>query len=464
MAVAQPALVIVGGGLAGLSCAHRALELGAPTVILLDKEAKLGGNALKASSGINGVPTAAQKAAGVHDSVKQFTDDTVLSAGNLARPPLIDVLTSRSAEAVAWLSEKFHVDLSIVSRLGGHFAARTHRGQGGPPGWAITSVLVKQIESAEQAGRITIERQAKVSGLLVSDGTVNGVTYEQQGTFKELKGKVVVASGGFALARNLLSQYRPDLLSIPTTSGPHATGDLHTILQSSAAHVSLVDMDQVQVHPTGFVDPGNAESSTKFLAAEALRGAGGILVDGRGLRFVNELDRRDIVSAAVQEVLQAGHGPIRLLLTEAAVESIKEHCKFYIAKGLMKRYDNAAQLASDTNIPLDGLHAAFEAYRKSAADATCDAFSKVIFPNANFEDDATVYAAQITPVVHYTMGGVEIDEAARVLNTAGHAIEGLYAAGEVTGGIHGHNRLAGSSLLECVVFGRLAAETATASK
>lgn len=132
---------------------------------------------------------------------------------------------------------------------------------------------------------------------------------------------------GYSLARDLLAQHRPDLLTVPTTSGPHATGDLHSILQASAVHASLVDLNQVQVHPTGFVDPSNPESSTKFLAAEALRGAGGILVDAKGRRFVNELDRRDLVSASIQDVLAAGHGPVRLLMTEVAVDSIKEHCE-----------------------------------------------------------------------------------------------------------------------------------------
>ncbi|EJD38146.1 Flavocytochrome c [Auricularia subglabra TFB-10046 SS5] len=458
----QKPLVIVGGGLAGLSCAHRALELGATSVILLDKEAKLGGNALKASSGINGAHTATQKALGVQDSVELFANDTTKSAQDLARPALINSLTSRSETAVSWLTDTFKIDLSVVSQLGGHSAARTHRGTGGAPGWAITSVLIKSLETKEKEGLLTIHRGAKVVGLLASEGAVEGVTYEQQGTQNEVRGKVVVASGGYSLSRTLIQQHRPDLLKVPTTSGPHATGDLHTVLSSSAAKVSLVDLDQVQVHPTGFVDPAAPESSTKFLAAEALRGAGGILVDSKGNRFVNELDRRDVVSGKIQTLLSAGGGPVRLLMMESAVDSIKEHCKFYVAKGLMKRFDNTAQLAQEAGIPADVLAKTYEAYRASAGGASQDGFGKALFPHPDFQLDAPVYAALITPVVHYTMGGIEIDAAGRVLDTSGKTVSGLFAAGEATGGLHGRNRLAGSSLLECVVFGRLAAETALA--
>ncbi|KZW03160.1 Flavocytochrome c [Exidia glandulosa HHB12029] len=461
MSNSQP-LIIVGGGLAGISCAHRALELGATRIVLLEKEAKLGGNALKASSGINGAPTSTQKASGVDDSVELFGNDTTASAGNLARPELINALTSRSADAVDWLSNNFKVDLSIVSQLGGHSAARTHRGIGGAPGWAITSALIKQLEAEEKAGRITVERGAKVVSVLGKEGAVEGVTYDQQGTRKELQGQVVVASGGYSLSHELLFKHRPDLLSVPTTSGPHATGDLHILLQASNVHASLVDLREVQVHPTGFVDPSNPTSSTKFLAAEALRGAGGILVNAEGQRFVNELDRRDAVSASIQTVLAAGSGPVRLLMTESAVDSIKEHCKFYVAKGLMKRFDNLAQLATDSGMSTVVLRSSFDAYRVASEGGTADAFGKTIFPHADFVEDAPIYAAIITPVVHYTMGGIEIVATGRVLDTSGNVIQGLYAAGEATGGIHGHNRLAGSSLLECVVFGRLAAETALA--
>lgn len=122
-------------------------------------------------------------------------NDTTVSAGQLARAPLINALVSRSADAVNWLSGNFQVDLSVVSRLGGHSAARTHRGTGGAPGWAITSALIKRLEAEEKDGRITVERGAKVLEVLGKDGAVEGVAYQQQGTRKELRGRVVVASG-----------------------------------------------------------------------------------------------------------------------------------------------------------------------------------------------------------------------------------------------------------------------------
>lgn len=121
-----------------------------------------------------------------------------------------------------------------------------------------------------------------------------------------------------------LSSYRPDLLELPTTNGDHSTGDGHRLATSVSA--SLIDMDQVQVHPTGFIDPANPDAKTKFLAAEALRGVGGLLVDGKGRRFVNEVERRDFVTEKMQEVIAAGDGPVRLILNEESYQELKAHC------------------------------------------------------------------------------------------------------------------------------------------
>ncbi|KAI0748047.1 FAD binding domain-containing protein [Daedaleopsis nitida] len=451
--------IIVGGGLAGLSAAHTALENGA-TVILLDKKPSLGGNSVKASSGINGAGTEAQKLHNIEDSPHAL-HDTIASARDLARTHLIKALTENSVPTLDWLTNSFGVDLSLVAQLGGHSVARTHRGKGGAPGWAMTSALVKKLEA--QPERATILKGAKVTKLLQDEtGRVTGVEYDLAGEKNTKDGAVVIATGGFAAdytEGGYLSQFRPELLAIPTTNGDHATGDGHRLAVSLGG--ALCDMDQVQVHPTGFVDPKDPGAKTKFLAAEALRGVGGILINQEGSRFVDELERRDFVTEKMQEVSKDGGAPIRLLLNPQAAKVLEAHIGFYKAKGLMREYESATAFAQDTNVPLSNLKATFEALQSYASGTARDPFGKSNFTNSVYALEEPLLVAEMTPVVHYTMGGIVVDEYARVLSGDGLPIPGLFAAGEAIGGVHGRNRLGGSSLLEAVVFGRIAGKSST---
>ncbi|KAJ6516715.1 Flavocytochrome c [Mycena vitilis] len=454
-------IIVVGGGLAGLSATHTLLERG-KSVLLLDKKPSLGGNSVKASSGINGAGTEAQRALNIADSAEAFYADTATSAGTeLARPALITALTGNSASAVAWLTGKFGVDLSVVSRLGGHTAARTHRDKSGAPGWAIASALMKNL-SAQAGGatpRVEIIKNARVVRLLETDGVVVGVEYEADGANVTAEGNVILATGGYAAdfaPGGLLATHRPALLALSTTNGDHATGDGLRLATALAVPAGTCDLTQVQVHPTGFVDPKDPAARTKFLAAEALRGAGGLLLDAGGARFVREVERRDVVTAAMQEVEGAGRGPVRLVLGAQAAAEVQKHCDFYVSKGLMKRYPDAAAFAEDVKIPLEGILTTFAGF--GAAD---DPFNGTD-GSAPYTSTEPLHVAIITPVVHYTMGGLAVDGSARVLTASSSAtsIPGLWAAGEVIGGVHGRNRLAGSSLLEAVVFGRIAGEGA----
>lgn len=194
----EATVIIVGAGLAGLTAAHAALQLGS-RVILLDKRPRLGGNSIKASSGINGVPTRAQRLKQVRDSVEAFNKDTTVSAGPLARPDLIATLTASSASALAWL-ESFGLDFDVVVRLGGHSFPRSHRPHGGPPGYLITTTLQKALEDAasQPQARVRIRANAKVVDVLeAEDGSVAGVEVQDAvtGAKKRLLGKVIVASG-----------------------------------------------------------------------------------------------------------------------------------------------------------------------------------------------------------------------------------------------------------------------------
>ncbi|KAI0047470.1 fumarate reductase [Auriscalpium vulgare] len=454
-------VIVVGGGLAGLSAAHTLLERGA-NVLLLDKQGFMGGNSTKATSGINGAGTQSQQNLGIPDSVKIFFDDTKNSARDLARDDLIRVLTGRSGDAVNWLQDKFALDLSKVSRLGGHSQPRTHRGDAQFPGMVITYAQMERLEDLSESipDRVKIVKKARVTKLVKDDsGSVVGVEYTLKGKTETAYGPVVLATGGYAAdftEDSLLKKYRPELWDLPTTNGDHCTGDGQKLALNIGA--SAVDLEKVQVHPTGLVDPKEPNAKVKFLAAEALRGVGGLLLDNEGQRFVDELQHRDFVTGKIWE---NGKYPVRLVLNGKSSKEIEWHCKHYVGRGLMKRFENGEELAKEFGLKPEVLKKTFDDYN-TAAKTKNDKFKKKFFSDDNWSLNDTFHVAVMTPVLHYTMGGLEIDPESRVLDKSGKPIPGLFAAGEVAGGVHGANRLGGSSLLGCVVFGRVSGDTASA--
>ncbi|ROT39940.1 Flavocytochrome c [Sodiomyces alkalinus F11] len=516
-------VIIVGSGLAGLAAAHEALRAGA-AVVMLEQAAKPGGNSIKASSGINGAGTRFQKASGItNDSADLFRSDTIRSAGSrlqtrkeggIDRASLVHALATHSASAIHWLADEIDVELPVVAALGGHSVARTHRGAGKvPPGAAIVSGLLQKLV---RFPGFALHTSARVAQLHVDDkGNVRGVRYvrksengqnkppgpprerEQKGEQIDVYGPVVFTAGGFAGdALGLLARYRPDLAGLPSTNearpGPHGlltnTRRSTTSGSSSSSGMAgvgaeLVDMDSVQVHPTGFVDPRDANSPYKILAAEMLRGEGGILLSPQGRRFVNELERRDVVSEAImalpppvddeEEEENGNRDPrqwdVALLLDPGAMDATAAHLSFYLFKGLVEK-----KKVKDLD---PAVIEAVDRYAESVASGRGDdEFGRRTFGRwrlmpgeANREEEVCI--GRVTPVVHFTMGGVAFDNKARVLRRAGEEggalvpVPGLWAAGEITGGLHGDNRLGGSSLLECVVFGRVAGrEAAEAAK
>jgi len=485
MATTFPAdqAIVVGGGLAGMSAANTVLENGGK-VILLDKSSFCGGNSTKATSGINGAATKTQKAKGIDDSVDLFTSDTL--KGGAKKPDVVKILCGNSGADVDWLMDKFNLDLSLVARLGGHSAPRTHRGKERFPGMTITYALIQMVEKvSEKSDRAKIVTKARATRLLMNnDGACVGLVYEKGGSEFQEHGPVIFATGGFGAdftQKSLLAQYRPDLMHLPTTNGEHCTGD--GIKMGEAIGAKSIDLEWVQVHPTGLVKPDDPDAKIKFLAAEALRGVGGLVLDANGNRFANELGRRDYVTGEMWK----SKPPFRLCLNKAASDEIAWHCKHYTGRGVMKFYESGAALAKDMGVDLSVLEKThdqhYQAAKKTEKDP--DGGSWPAYPSGKSWDEASgktgsgkkfyhniipgsavkaepFYVAIITPVIHYCMGGLEIDTDSAVISAqTGKAIPGLYAAGEVAGGVHGNNRLGGNSLLDCVVFGRVAGRACT---
>lgn len=313
------------------SAAIAAADAGAK-VILLEKEEKTGGNSAKATSGINGWATETQAEQGVCDDERLFERDTHRSGlGGTTNPSLVRTLSIQSAPAVHWLMHRFNIPLQVLSQLGGHAAKRTHRappdeqGRPVPIGFLIMKTMRSVIEG-EYSDKIEIRCGSKVLRLLSSDEsdckTVHGVVVEHNGEkYEEYGDSVVVATGGFGCSQSpdgLMARFRSDLLGFATTNGNFAQGEGVSICEELGAE--LIDMDKVQLHPTGFINPKDPQNPTKvsfshymdlhsiricsqiyrkILAPEALRGSGGVLVNSSGERFVNELDLRSVVSKAI---------------------------------------------------------------------------------------------------------------------------------------------------------------------
>ena len=237
-------------------------------------------------------------------------------ARDLARDDLIRVLTGRSGDAVNWLQDKFALDLSKVARLGGHSQPRTHRGNAQFPGMVMTYAQMERLEDLAEStpDRVKIKKKARVTKLIKDDaGAVVGVEYTHNGKNETAFGPVILATGGYAAdftADSLLKKHRPEYWNLPTTNGEHCTGDGQKM--AMAAGASAIDLEKVQVHPTGLVDPNEPEAKVKFLAAEALRGVGGLLLDNTGARFVDELQHRDYVTGKMWE-----NGKVRSLWCRA---------------------------------------------------------------------------------------------------------------------------------------------------
>eukprot|EP00658_Telonema_sp_P-2_P062224 TRINITY_DN5089_c0_g1_i1.p1 TRINITY_DN5089_c0_g1~~TRINITY_DN5089_c0_g1_i1.p1 ORF type:complete len:413 (-),score=79.64 TRINITY_DN5089_c0_g1_i1:198-1310(-) len=292
-----PRVVVVGAGVAGLSCSLSVLEHQPEAQVwLLDKAGHVFGcNSAKASSGIS--------AAVREDQLERFREDTLTSGRGLSNPDLVKVLVEHSARAMEFL-DRSGVVLSSISQLGGHSEPRTYR-PGCQSHGNVGRHMVDRLTSrlSEFGDRLTILRGATVTRLVQEERRVVGVWYKDSACSldKQLRAQaVVLTTGGFGACGTLVAEYgKPIVQGLATTNSSTTTGDgLELGIQVGAG---LTQMDCIQLHPTGIVDPADPHNKSKKLAGEMFRGYGGLLCNGEGRRFVNELETRDVVTAAMFE-------------------------------------------------------------------------------------------------------------------------------------------------------------------
>jgi len=348
----------------------------------------------------------------------------------------------------------------------------------------ITYALMEALEDiAEESDRAKIMLKSRVTKLIrdAAGGVigVEGVTNDGK-AFTE-HGPVIICTGGFGAdfaEDSLLVKHRPDLAHLPTTNGDHCTGD--GLKMAMAVGADTVDLEWIQVHPTGLVHPDEPDAKVKFLAAEALRGVGGVLLDMNGQRFCNELGRRDYVTGMMWKnkgFVQGNTTGFFLCLNGKASTEIHWHCKHYKGRGLMKHYKNMGEFAKEHGMPLANIEATFKDYNEIAKKQTADpdngpyeaygggksydTWGKKFFHNLDMDVNDEFHVGVVTPVIHYCMGGLRMNPDAEIQSADEKVIPGLFAAGEAMGGVHGNNRLGGNSLLDCVVFGRVSGRSAS---
>lgn len=442
VAAEQADVVIIGSGGAGLSAAVTAHDLG-KKVIVLEKMAMVGGNTNRAAGGLNAAETKPQAKLGIKDSIESHFNDTIKGGHYLNNPDLDHKLTDNAKYSVDFIND-LGGDLNDVGMMAGASQKRAHRPTGG--GFVGTEV-VRTLYKASKDRNIDIRTMADAQKLIVKDGKVVGVQFKQGKKPAQIvhAKAVVIASGGFSANQAMVAKIDPKLKGFATTNQPGATGD--GIIMGEKVGAATVDMKQIQTHPT--VVPGNGEMIT-----EAVRGNGAILVNKEGKRFINELQTRDVVSAAeLKQTDKVGY-----LFFDNSVRKSLKAIETYIKKGLVTEGKTPEELAQKLGINADNLKTTLAEYAKFQADKKDAQFGRADMPRPLTE--APYYAVMVTPAVHHTMGGLRINTEAQVLNHKGNVIPGLFAAGEVTGGVHGGNRLGGNAMADIVTFGRIAGRNA----
>ena len=440
-------IVVIGAGGAGLSAAVAAAETnGSLKIIVLEKQGIIGGNTNNSTGGINAAETDIQKGLGIEDSKKMFFDDTMKGGKYENIPSLVENLVEHAPITISWLTG-LGADLSDVGLMGGSSVKRTHRPKGGS---AIGPHLMKVLNDATTNKNIEIRTSNKVLDLLSAvDGSVTGVKVQNaNGSTYSLTAKaVIIATGGFGANLEMVTSLQPSLKGFATLNHPGATGDAFGWM--TAIGGATIQMANIQIHPT-------AEATNHILITEAVRGNGAILVNHESKRFCNEMDTRDVVSAAI---LAQTKGEA-FLIFDQAVRSSLAAIETYANQHLLKEGNTIAELADAISIPSADLEATLNRYNAQQKAGVDEDFGRSAAQLTASLETAPYYAVCVTPAIHHTMGGLSVNTNTQVLRTDGTPIPGLYAAGEVTGGLHGANRLGGNGVADIVVNGRLAGITA----
>lgn len=434
-------IVIIGAGGAGMSAALEAKAKGLNPVIL-EKMPLAGGNTMKASSGMNASETKFQKEQGINDSNDKFYEETLKGGHGTNDKEMLRFFVDNSASAIDWL-DSMDIKLNNLTITGGMSEKRTHRPEDGS---AVGKYLVDGLLKNVQEEKIPVFVNADVKEITQKDGKVTGVKVKLNNKDEKTisSDAVVVTTGGYGANKDMIEKERPDLKGYVTTNQEGSTGDGIKMIEKLGG--TTVDMDQIQVHPT-------VQQEKSYLIGEAVRGEGAILVSQDGKRFGNELDTRDNVTASINKLPEKS----AYLVFDAGVKDRVKAIAQYDEMGFVEEGKTTNELASKINVPKEELTKTIDTWNTSVKNKKDEAYGRTTAMD-NDLSKAPYYAIKIGPGIHYTMGGVKINTNTEVLDKAGKPITGLFAAGEVTGGLHGENRIGGNSVAEIIIFGRQAGD------
>ena len=485
-------VVVVGAGGAGMTAAITAAAEG-KSVVILESQPMVGGNSVRATGGMNAgktvyqdenefgesagvektLKTAAEKYAdnetitalaktvseqwaayqanptGYFDSVELMELDTMIGGKGINDPELVETLCANSADAIDWLDEH-GITLHNVSSFGGASVKRIHRpvnAEGKTV--SVGSYMIPLLqENCEKAGVKMMLDTTATEILTDANGAAVGVkaTGASGETVTVNAKAVVLATGGFGANLDMVVKYKPELKGFMTTNAPGIQGQ--GIEMAQAIGAATVDMDQIQIHPT-------VEANTAALITEGLRGDGAILINEEGQRFIDEVGTRDVVSAA--EIAQTGS--YSWLVVDQAMADASSVIQGYIKKGYTVTGSTYEELGKAMGVDAAAFAETMEKWNGYVEAKNDPDFGRTSF--ANPLNTAPYYAVKVTAGVHHTMGGLKINANTEVLNEKGEVIPGLFAAGEVTGGVHGANRLGGNAVADFTVFGRIAGAAAS---
>ena len=485
-------VVVVGAGGAGMTAAITAAGEG-KSVVILESQSMVGGNSVRATGGMNAgktvyqdenefgesagvektLKTAAEKYAdnetitalaktvseqwaayqanptGYFDSVELMELDTMIGGKGINDPALVETLCANSADAIDWLDEH-GITLHSVSSFGGASVKRIHRpvnAEGKTV--SVGSYMIPLLqENCEKAGVKMMLDTTATEILTDANGAAVGVkaTGASGETVTVNAKAVVLATGGFGANLDMVVKYKPELKGFMTTNAPGIQGQ--GIEMAQAIGAATVDMDQIQIHPT-------VEANTAALITEGLRGDGAILINEEGQRFIDEVGTRDVVSAA--EIAQTGS--YSWLVVDQAMADASSVIQGYIKKGYTVTGTTYEELGKAMGVDAAAFAETMDKWNGYVEAKNDPDFGRTSF--ANPLNTAPYYAVKVTAGVHHTMGGLKINANTEVLNENGEVIPGLFAAGEVTGGVHGANRLGGNAVADFTVFGRIAGAAAS---
>ncbi|GGH20985.1 flavocytochrome c [Paenibacillus segetis] len=432
-------IAIVGAGGAGMTAALEAKAAGMSPVIF-EKMPFAGGNTNKSSSGMNASETKFQKEQGISDRNELFYEETLQGGHGTNDKALLRYFVDNSAGAIDWL-DSIDIRLNSLTITGGMSQKRTHRPEDGS---AVGQYLVTGLLKNVQAQGIPIFVNANVKEVTKQDGKINGLKVVfKPNEEKMISAKsVVITAGGFGANMELIAKVRPDLEGYVTTNQEGSTGDGIQMIEKMGG--TTVDMNQIQVHPT-------VQQENSYLIGEAVRGEGAILVNSKGQRFINEMGTRDNVTQAITKLPETN----AFLIFDSGVRSRAKAIEQYEKLGFVKKADTIKALAEDIELPADSLQKTIDTWNGAVKNKNDTEFERKTGIDHELSA-APYYAIKIGPGIHYTMGGVVINTNTEVLDKDNKPIPGLFAAGEVTGGLHGENRIGGNSVAEIIIFGRQA--------